>query len=141
LETIIQEAKTRFVDDGMRYIYHINGDSVALQFNSIYQVVAATLDGLNYRSVEELTPKEKVCNNVLELISLFFSESLIVISPFLFFFIELVIWKEILAKLTFLNCIIAVIARQYPKHFFRLETDYFSVPLAGLGGSCEEGSV
>lgn len=105
METIIQEAKTRYVDDGMRYTCNIYGDNVALQFNSIYQVVAATLDGHNYCSVEELTPPQKVCNNILELISLFFSELLIVISHFLFFFIELVIWKEILAKLTFLNCI------------------------------------
>ncbi|XP_059438285.1 calmodulin-binding protein 60 B-like isoform X3 [Corylus avellana] len=59
LETIIQEAKTRYVDDGMRYTYNIYGDNCALQFNSIYQVVAATLDGHNYRSVEELTPLVK----------------------------------------------------------------------------------
>lgn len=142
MERIIQEAKTCYVDDGQLYTYHIAGDDgVALQFNSIYQVVAAKFDGHNYRSVGELTPFEKVCNNVLELISVFFSETLNVISPFLFFFIELVIWKEILAKLAFLTCIIVVFAHQYPKHSFRLETDHLSVPLAGCGGSSEEGSI
>lgn len=95
MERIIQEAKTCYVDDGQLYTYHIAGDDgVALQFNSIYQVVAAKFDGHNYRSVGELTPFEKVCNNVLELITVFFSETLNVISPFLFFFIELVIWKR-----------------------------------------------
>lgn len=131
--TIIREAKTCYVDDGKLYTYYRAGDCVGLQFNSIFEVVAATFDGHNYRSVGELslTPFEKVCNNVLELISVFFSESLFVISPFLLFFIELVICKEILAKLTFLNCIIVVIEHQYTKHSFRLQTDHLCVPLAG----------
>ncbi|XP_062144657.1 calmodulin-binding protein 60 B-like isoform X3 [Alnus glutinosa] len=61
LETIIREAKTCYVDDGKLYSYYSAGDRVGLQFNSIHEVVAATFDGRNYRSVRELslTPSVK----------------------------------------------------------------------------------
>ncbi|KAL0006165.1 hypothetical protein SO802_013726 [Lithocarpus litseifolius] len=53
-ESIIGHAMTCNKDDGMKYIYHIAGESVGLLFNSIYQVVAATFDGQEYFPLDSL---------------------------------------------------------------------------------------
>ena len=64
-ESIIGHAMTYNKDEGMKYIYHVAGESVGLLFNSIYQVVAATFDGQEYYPLDSLNCYQKVCINIL----------------------------------------------------------------------------
>lgn len=74
-ESIIKQAMTCVENDDRLSTYHRAGESVSLHFNSIYQVIAATFGGQNYCTVDTLTSDQKVCNGLMELISVFFSES------------------------------------------------------------------
>lgn len=65
---IIENAMASVANDRKLYAYHRAGERVGLQFNSIYQVVAATFDGHNYCPVQTLSLDEKVLNDILGLI-------------------------------------------------------------------------
>ncbi|XP_042986553.1 calmodulin-binding protein 60 D-like [Carya illinoinensis] len=56
---IIENAMASVANDRKLYAYHRAGERVGLQFNSIYQVVAATFDGHNYCPVQTLSLDEK----------------------------------------------------------------------------------
>ncbi|KAK9136754.1 hypothetical protein Sjap_007348 [Stephania japonica] len=53
-EAIIRHA-TSCPLDNKRYVYHNTGQHVGLMFNSVYKVVAATFDGFNFVSVDNLS--------------------------------------------------------------------------------------
>ncbi|KAG6620298.1 hypothetical protein I3842_Q070900 [Carya illinoinensis] len=57
---IIENAMASVANDRKLYAYHRAGERVGLQFNSIYQVVAATFDGHNYCPVQTLSLDEKL---------------------------------------------------------------------------------
>ncbi|CAL0302319.1 unnamed protein product [Lupinus luteus] len=62
---ITAHAKTCVIDDSKLYIYQTEEPPIGLVFNSIYNLVEVTFDGLNYFSLDTLTPNDKI---VVELV-------------------------------------------------------------------------
>ncbi|KAF5454160.1 hypothetical protein F2P56_023843 [Juglans regia] len=56
---ILENAMASVANDHKLYAYHRAGEPVGLLFNSIYQVVAATIDGQNYCPVQTLSLGDK----------------------------------------------------------------------------------
>lgn len=63
LNRIVSHAMTCVLDEAEYYIFHSQAQGAFILFNSVYELMKVSLDGVTYLNSDQLTPNQKVCRS------------------------------------------------------------------------------